>query len=751
MFLSRENQPGKHQRSTPMRSLTRRSFRPRLEQLEARVVPAVNILSQFTGLTVNNPGDGFEPPDTQGAAGPTSYIETVNQSIAIFSKMGGTQIAQDPFDDFWLVQGGLPRPSTTSGFSDPVITFDDQPGVQRFIVGDQDVDFTNHVSAFDIAVSKTANPMTLTAADWNFYQVNTTQTGLDADYPGNLGFNADALVFTLNMFNGPNTVAHVLVTSVPIAQLVSGSPITPFQNNFAGANLRPTTMHNSLPGDPMWLVEEGGDFVSINVVKMTNVLSNAAMFTTTNLAVNPYQEVLPPLNPNGTMITTNIDSRIMKSAEQGGTLVAAHHIAVSATEDDARWYEINVASGTPTLVDQGNVRAGNNTYLTYPGIDINPNGDIGMSFIRSGTDTPTDFMSMYVTGRTSQTPSGRMELPKLVQAGQANYVGTVGREGDLSGINVDANGTFWASNEIALAITPPDNWGTAVANFALSPIVSIIVSNGVEGMPATFQSNFTSTSPVTDLTATFDFGDGSSQTFSGANGQIINNGNGTFTIQGTHVWIEEGTYNVTVTLFDSATGTTVSRTAPITIADAPLNGNGTTASGTIGEPTLNVEVATFTDSNPFGTLSDFSAMVTWDDGSGRSHTSAGRIVALGGTSFAVFADDTISFSTPGSHAVTVLIRDVGGSQLLVQSTLNVASNPAFNTFVPIYAGDAIPAGFDFIDLENALTNVLSAEQRLVSDLFSGHAADVQADFTNFFSALSGYFTQLSIYDQAYRL
>ncbi len=101
--------------------------------------------------------------------------------------------------------------------------------------------------------------------------------------------------------------------------------------------------------------------------------------------------------------------------------------------------------------------------------------------------------------------------------------------------------------------------------------------------------------------------------------------------------------------------------------------------------------------------------------------------------------------------MTVLIRDVGGSQLLVQSTLNVASNPAFNTFVPIYAGDAIPAGFDFIDLENALTNVLSAEQRLVSDLFSGHAADVQADFTNFFSALSGYFTQLSIYDQAYRL
>ncbi len=293
--------------------------------------------------------------------------------------------------------------------------------------------------------------------------------------------------------------------------------------------------------------------------------------------------------------------------------------------------------------------------------------------------------------------------------------------------------------------------GSPVANLVIQGLVgaTVQVSNGIEGTTATLQATIGGTGPVSALVATISFGDGTSAMFSGASGQIIDNGNGTFTIIATHLYREEGTYTVGVTLTNVATGATSSFTQPIIIADAPLFGSGTTAKGLVGEQALNVEVATFTDTNPFGTLTDFSAQVTWDDGNGRSHTSAGRIVPLGGTSFAVFADDTISFSTPGPHGVSVLIRDVGGSQLLVQSTLNVASNPAFNTFVPIYAGDAIPAGLNFTDLENALTNVLSAEQRLFGDLLLGHAAGTGADFRNFFSALSSYFTVLAIYDRAF--
>jgi hypothetical protein len=81
------------------------------------------------------------------------------------------------------------------------------------------------------------------------------------------------------------------------------------------------------------------------------------------------------------------------------------------------------------------VSAGNNTYITCPGIDINASGSIGLSYIRSGTDTSTDYMSTYVTGRVSSDAAGTMEASELVPAGagQANYTDFANphRAGDL--------------------------------------------------------------------------------------------------------------------------------------------------------------------------------------------------------------------------------------------------------------------------------------------------------------------------------
>ena len=74
--------------------------------------------------------------------------------------------------------------------------------------------------------------------------------------------------------------------------------------------------------------------------------------------MTPYSGVVSPLNPNGTAITNNIDSRIMKAAEANNTIVATHAVSVSSTQDVAQWYAIDVSSGTPTLCQQGRVSAG---------------------------------------------------------------------------------------------------------------------------------------------------------------------------------------------------------------------------------------------------------------------------------------------------------------------------------------------------------------------------------------------------------
>ena len=481
-------------------------FRPMLEVLEDRTVPSVSILNNsgngYAALSFNQSG-GYVPPDTCGAAGPSAYVETVNQEVALYgSKATGAGAVTDSLSHFLFTTGGLTRADSGSGLSDPIVAYDEK--IQRFIVGDQDVNFNTHASAFDIAVSKTNNPTTLSATDWAFYKISTTQAGEDADYPGNFGYNADAFVFTLNMFAVAGTAGtnHAQVVSVNSADLSAGTA-TPhvYANNLADFSVRPTAMHDAVAGDPMWLVTDHGDGLSIDVYKMTGELSTSATFTRTNLAVTAYSQAVAPKNPDGTSITTNIDSRIMKAAEANNTIVAAHTVAVSSTQDVAQWYAIDVSSGTPTLAQQGRVGAGNNTYVTYPGIDVNPSGAIGMSYLKSGTNTSTDYMSMLVTGRVASDAAGTMQTPVTVPngTGLANYTDFASphRAGDLSGINVDpTDGSFWAANEFANTEATA-NWGTAVANFLPSqPANSADMAVTVSG-PSSVTAGTTATYTIT--------------------------------------------------------------------------------------------------------------------------------------------------------------------------------------------------------------------------------------------------------------
>lgn len=457
----------------------RRIRRPRsglvgIQTLEVRTLLSVSVVNNagqgYAGLSFNQSG-GYVPPDTNGAAGPSAYVETVNQTVALYAnKSTGAGAVTDSLSHFFLTTGRLTPADSGAGFSDPVITYDEQIG--RFIIGDQNIDFNTHVSTFDLAVSRTNNPTSLSASDWAFYEITTTESGFDADYPGNLGFNHDALVFTVNMF-GVQGGGHTQVVSVNATDLMNAATSPQFvRNDLNDFSVRPTVMHDSVAGDPMWLVTEHGDGKSIDVIKMTGVLTGTASFAYTNLAVTPYSGVVNPLNPNGTVVTNNIDSRIMKAAEANHTIVATHAVSVSSTQDVAQWYAIDVSSGTPVLSQQGRVGAGANTYITYPGIDINSSGQIGMSYMQSGTDSPTDYLSMWVTGRNPTDAAGTMEPSVLVPAGtgQANYTDFTsgGRAGDLSGINVDPiDGTFWAANEFANTESIA-NWGTAIANFTPS-------------------------------------------------------------------------------------------------------------------------------------------------------------------------------------------------------------------------------------------------------------------------------------------
>ncbi|MBS0260946.1 MAG: hypothetical protein JSS02_03235, partial [Planctomycetes bacterium] len=238
-----------------------------IQILESRQLLVANVIANYAAMSFNDT-QGYVPPDTSGAVGPDSFVETVNQTVTIYRSKTSTNLKVSAnLDTFFGVTGGLPHPSGGSFYSDPIVTFDEH--INRFIIGDQDVDFSAHVSYFDIAVSKTANPQSLSKADWNFYTVNTTEATYDADYPGNFGYNNGAFVFTLNMFPTVDNNYHVLVASVNAADLAAGvtqNNLRAYTNDFAGFSLRPAVMHDSSqPDDPMWFVKEGGNNSSIDI------------------------------------------------------------------------------------------------------------------------------------------------------------------------------------------------------------------------------------------------------------------------------------------------------------------------------------------------------------------------------------------------------------------------------------------------------------------------------------------------------
>ncbi len=509
-----------------------------LELLESRLAPTVSVINNFDGLVSGG------PPDTTGAVGPNSYIETVNSSVAIYNKATGATIIQDGLDHFLFTVGGIiPR----GGLADATMAYDEVTG--QFIVGDLDVGAAS-ASALDIAVSKTPNPTTLDGASWTFYQIDMTEAGEGADYPGNMGFNADAFVFTFNMSH------HTQVAALSQSSLAAEGSVTVVRFDLGGFSMRPVTMHDSVAGGPMWFVQEGGGHNSINLQRIDNILTSHAQ-TTFNIGVNAYNNVNGPLNPDGSTITTNIDNRILKAAEANNLIVASHHIGVGTTEDDARWYEFNVSNiNSPFLVDQGNISGGNNTYTVYPGIDINPVGDIGMSFIRSGNDTSTDFMSVYVSGRNSSDAAGTMEGPVLVRAGDSNNGNT--REGDFSGINVDPNGTFWIANEF----TTGGSGATEVAHFTLANPGEAFIKNGVLWVTGTnandnvtLQLNPGNFGQTEVLDNGVDLGDFNNGSFSSVN-VFLFGGNDTVNVEntlfGVPVTINEGGGNDTVNITPSA-------------------------------------------------------------------------------------------------------------------------------------------------------------------------------------------------------
>lgn len=194
----------------------------------------------------------------------------------------------------------------------------------------------------------------------------------------------------------------------------------------------------------------------------------------------------------------------------------------------------------------------------------------------------------------------------------------------------------------------------------------------VSGTLATIADTYIG-NPASDFSATVIWGDGdtTAATVVGDHGQ--------FTVNGSHVYAEAGSYTATVAFRHNAPGTAKTTTnATLAIADAPLSAGSVTLAAVEGA-TFAGQVATFHDANTLSKAADFTATITWGDG---STSTPGTITLLAAGGFAVTGTHVYTDEAQ-NLPVTVAIHEIGGSQVTANSKANVADAPLTASAVTI--------------------------------------------------------------------
>jgi uncharacterized repeat protein (TIGR01451 family) len=234
------------------------------------------------------------------------------------------------------------------------------------------------------------------------------------------------------------------------------------------------------------------------------------------------------------------------------------------------------------------------------------------------------------------------------------------------------------THEAATPITVTDT----VAVFDPAVVATGVAVTATEGAPTGLIPVATFTDPGTAAgeslgaySATIDWGDGTP-----VGTGVITNSSGTFTVSGRHIYAEEGTFTVKVTiLHENAPPATATSTA--TVADIAVSGTAVPVSATEGSAFTGT-VATFTDpGTPLGEpLGDYSATISWGDG---SPNTAGLIalgpVVNGVQTFTVTGTHTYAEEIANGYTITVTINH---DQLTTPTTVTTTATVADPAVVP---------------------------------------------------------------------
>jgi hypothetical protein len=644
----------------------------------------------FAGLNVlsdanNYSGSFYIPPDQGSAVGPNHYMEMVNLVYGIYNKNGTVAVAATRLDTFFANAGvaGL-----STNITDPRLIYDQLS--QRWFAVVVTSATTNNIV---LAVSQTSDPTgAWKATQW---QANNIANNY-ADFP-NIAVDANGFYISTNNFLNKATFDGVSLTTIPKADLLnpagpSAANRTIFEN-LTGGGTGGTTPYSLAPVSNFG-TRDHGRVISVDGFTPGNVLhsysvSNPGTPSSTLGADSPigtplYYNNQAAHQPNGTLALSAGDFRIgANSVYQVGNIIwAAHSILQTATTgttvyDAIRWYKID--ESTNTLLQSGTISDPHRDFI-YPAIAGSADGNVVIGFTATGDNTTTTFPgAWYVTGTTTGGVT-TFGTPTQLANGSGNYsIGTSPyRWGDFSAVSIDPNNpnAFWIADEKSILIGSTNYWGTQVSEIVF-PITRVTdtqtvnepaiaasaaslaaVNEGDAAAPAVEVATFTHASgvePTGAFTATIDWGIAGHHADAGA---VTQDGSGTYHVSGTRpLYVEEGSYGVTVTITEENASTSVGATQLVN-EPAIVAGAASLAAVNEGDAAASAEVATFTHASSAEPLGAFTTTIDW--GIDGHHSDAGTVTKDGSGTYHVSGTRPL-YLEEGSYGVTVSISEDNGS------------------------------------------------------------------------------------------
>jgi len=441
------------------------------------------------------------PPDTNGEAGLTQYVEMVNTSFVVYSKTGTVLRPATETNQLWA---NTDSECKTHNDGDPVVVYDQL--ANRWVL----TQFINAGSGEQygecVAVSTTGDAT-------GSYYLYTFLFGPNVfyDYP-KIGVWPDGYYMSANEFpNGSVTSAGAGAFVFERSKMLKGASARVVFFDESLHNPPGGQYNGQLPGDldgsvkplagtPNLFAEiddptgvpptaPGDNGFDMRLWKFHVDWSNPANSTfgdngnpSVTLPVAPFVrnqcvyghgDCVPQkggpeqLDVLGDRLMFRMAIRVRNGTQ---SVLLNHTVKANNGPTGIRWYEVRIPSGgTASIYQQGTYAPtdtpANPLWRWMGSVAMDHKGDIAVGFSASG---PNDYPSVRYTGRAAGDALGQMtQTEQVAWTGAGPQTQAEGRWGDYSDLSVDPadNCTFWYSQEYLGTDLVFGAWRTRIASF----------------------------------------------------------------------------------------------------------------------------------------------------------------------------------------------------------------------------------------------------------------------------------------------